>query len=196
MSATRLAGCRAVAYVVQPLCASARAVAAPMPDEAPVTSATLFVVDISASVVLDVAVEKQYKRWSVLQSQGAIPMRIRQLAEQTGVIVDTIRFYEKRGLLDQAHFQRSPNGYRAYTARAIERLEMIELAQTAGFALSEIAELFGLWEQNQLGDDLILARLREKQQQIARKIAELAQIQSYVLDKIEQLEQQVPAART
>jgi DNA-binding transcriptional MerR regulator len=115
-------------------------------------------------------------------------MRIRKLAEQTGVTVDTIRFYEKKGLLDHSHFQRSENGYREYTDSAIQRMEMIKHAQAAGFSLTEIGELFGMWQQNQLTDDLIVARLREKQQQIAGKIAQLEQIQHYITDKIQQFE--------
>jgi DNA-binding transcriptional MerR regulator len=107
--------------------------------------------------------------------------------------VDTIRFYEKKGLISHTHFSRRENGYREYTDGAIERLEMIKLAQAAGFSLAEIVELFALWDENQLTDELILAHLREKRQHIANKIAELEQIQRYVTDKIRQMERDLHA---
>jgi DNA-binding transcriptional MerR regulator len=120
-------------------------------------------------------------------------MQIRHLAEQTRLTVDTIRFYEKKGLISHTHFSRRENGYREYTDGAIERLEMIKLAQAAGFSLAEIVELFALWDENRLTDELILAHLREKRQHIANKIAELEQIQRYVTDKIRQMERDLHA---
>jgi DNA-binding transcriptional MerR regulator len=120
-------------------------------------------------------------------------MQIRHLAEQTRLTVDTIRFYEKKGLISHTHFSRRENGYREYTDGAIERLEMIKLAQAAGFSLAEIVELFALWDENRLTDELILAHLREKRQHIANKIAELEQIHRYVTDKIRQMERDLHA---
>jgi DNA-binding transcriptional MerR regulator len=113
-------------------------------------------------------------------------MRIGVVAKQTGITIDTIRFYEKKNLLNHAHVHRSENGYREYTDAAIERLDMIKHAQTAGFTLTEIGELFGLWEQDQLSTDLIVARLVEKQRSIVGKIAELEYIQQYITNKLQQ----------
>lgn len=113
-------------------------------------------------------------------------MRIGEVAERSGVSIDTIRFYEKKGLLDPAQIQRSPNGYRAYTSEIVERLVMIRQAQAAGFTLTEIVELFTLWERNALDTDQIIRRLTEKQEQIATKIAELEAIQAYIAAKLDQ----------
>lgn len=113
-------------------------------------------------------------------------MRIGVVAKQTGLPIDTIRFYEKQKLLNPAHVQRSANGYREYTIEVIERLNMIKHAQAAGFTLNEIRELFGLWEQQQLSNDLIIARLVEKQRSIAHKIRELEHIQRYLSTKLRQ----------
>ena len=112
-------------------------------------------------------------------------MRIGKLAERTGLTIDTIRFYEKRGLLDRTHMERSENGYREYSKAAIEQLEMIKHAQAAGFTLTEIGDLFRLSEQSRLSNDVIVARLREKHDHIASKITELEQIQRYIRNKIE-----------
>lgn len=111
-------------------------------------------------------------------------MRIQQLAQRTGFTIDTIRFYEKCGLLNHSHFQRSENGYRSYSEDAVERLAMIKRAQAAGFTLSEIYDLFALWERNQLSDAHIVAHLHEKRLHIAEKIADLEQIGRYIAEKI------------
>lgn len=113
-------------------------------------------------------------------------MRIGAVAKQTGLSIDTIRFYEKQKLLNPAHVQRSTNSYREFTIEGIERLNMIKHAQAAGFTLNEIRELFGLWEQQILSNDLIVARLVEKQRSITHKIRELEHIQRYISNKLRQ----------
>jgi DNA-binding transcriptional MerR regulator len=62
-------------------------------------------------------------------------MQIGEIAEATGLSRDTLRFYEKRGLL---RARRSANGYRDYPHEAVDLLRYIRLAQTLGFTLSEI----------------------------------------------------------
>lgn len=113
-------------------------------------------------------------------------MRIRHLAERTGLTIDSIRYYEKQGLLDPTHVERSENGYRDFSEGAVERLEMIRHAQAAGFTLAEIRDLLGLWERNELSDDHIVAHLRAKQRQILAKIAQLDHVHQYIASKLEQ----------
>ena len=62
-------------------------------------------------------------------------MQIGEIAEATGLSRDTLRFYEKRGLL---RARRSANGYRDYPQEAVDLLRYIRLAQTLGFTLAEI----------------------------------------------------------
>lgn len=66
---------------------------------------------------------------------------IGRLAELAGVHVETIRYYERRGLL--AEPARSAAGYRYYGERDVWRLEFIARAKRLGFTLAEIGELFG-----------------------------------------------------
>lgn len=66
-------------------------------------------------------------------------MRSAELAKAGGVHVETLRYYERRGLL--AEPPRHGSGYREYPAEALHRLRMIKQAQTLGFTLDEIAEL-------------------------------------------------------
>jgi len=65
-------------------------------------------------------------------------MKIGELADTIGINTSKIRFYERRGLLPTA--DRSNNGYRAYSERAVQTLKFIELAQQLGFTLAEIAD--------------------------------------------------------
>jgi len=62
-------------------------------------------------------------------------MQIGELAEATGLSRDTLRYYEKRGLLAA---RRSGNGYREYPPEAADLLRYIRMAQTLGFTLQEI----------------------------------------------------------
>jgi DNA-binding transcriptional MerR regulator len=66
-------------------------------------------------------------------------VQIGKVASTTGLSVDTIRFYEKEGLLRQP--ERSQGGFRLYSARDIEHLHFIHKAQELGFSLAEIREL-------------------------------------------------------
>ena len=59
-------------------------------------------------------------------------MKIRELAQKTGVTVYTIRFYEKQELLDASHYQRAANGYRHYGEAAVQRLTLIRRGRLPG----------------------------------------------------------------
>jgi DNA-binding transcriptional MerR regulator len=63
-------------------------------------------------------------------------MRIGALAQAAGISVDTVRYYERRGLL--AAPPRSANGYREYGADALARLRLIRAAAAVGFTLIEL----------------------------------------------------------
>jgi DNA-binding transcriptional MerR regulator len=63
-------------------------------------------------------------------------MKIGELAAATGLAPSAIRFYEQSGLLPAA--ERSSNGYRSYSAEAVERLRYIQLAQALGFTLDAL----------------------------------------------------------
>jgi DNA-binding transcriptional MerR regulator len=59
--------------------------------------------------------------------------RIGEVAAQAGVSVDTVRYYERRGLLP--FVSRTHSGYRVFTAQAVERIRFIKQAQEIGFSL-------------------------------------------------------------
>jgi len=69
-------------------------------------------------------------------------LTIGQVAREAGIGVETVRFYEREGLLDQP--ARRQSGYRQFEPDAIARLQFIKQAQRLGFTLREIKELFAL----------------------------------------------------
>lgn len=69
-------------------------------------------------------------------------LTIGKLAKHSGVGIDTVRFYEREGLLPKA--ARTHSGYRLYTFNDVDRLRFIRRAKALGFSLEEIAELLSL----------------------------------------------------
>jgi MerR family mercuric resistance operon transcriptional regulator len=96
-------------------------------------------------------------------------LKISELAKKAGVGVETVRFYQRKGLLDTPRGG-APGG-RHYGADDVRRLRYIRKAQTAGFTLSEIAELIDL----DRADDRPRARdmARERIAALDSRIAEL-----------------------
>ena len=70
-------------------------------------------------------------------------MRIGEVAGRVGIGIETIRYYEREGLL--ATPKRRPSGYREYEESAIARLQFIRRTKELGFSLDEIKQLLGLW---------------------------------------------------
>lgn len=77
----------------------------------------------------------------MVQSQAAHPLTIGKLAAAGGVGVETIRFYQRRGLLQTPT---RDAGIRRYSSEDLRRLRFIKQAQAAGFTLEEIRELLDL----------------------------------------------------
>lgn len=71
-----------------------------------------------------------------------VPLRIGAVAEAAGVGVQTLRYYERRGLLSARH--RTAGGYREYAPDTVRRVVFIRRAQAMGFTLDEIRALLAL----------------------------------------------------
>jgi MerR family mercuric resistance operon transcriptional regulator len=87
----------------------------------------------------------------MVQSQGVQSLTIGRLASEGGVGVETIRFYQRKGLLQTPARE---SGIRRYGSEDLRRLKFIRHAQAAGFTLEEIRELLEL----DAGDDRARAR--------------------------------------
>ena len=101
-------------------------------------------------------------------------LTIGQLADQGRVNVQTIRYYERRGLLPRP--TRSSSGYRLYGADAVKRLSFVRRAQLLGFSLLEIEELLSLRVRPGTTCADIRGKAREKIAMVDRKIEELTRI--------------------
>ena len=98
-------------------------------------------------------------------------MNISELAKASEVSTDTLRYYEKQGLI--AAPLRQQNGYRCYTAEHLGLVRFIRGAQTLGFSLSEIREVIPQLAQGTFGRAEIEAQLALKMTQIDAHIRQL-----------------------
>lgn len=114
-------------------------------------------------------------------------MQISELARQSGLSVDTIRFYEKKGLIDSQLIQRKINNYRDYSTESLERLVLIQQAKRLGFTLAEIQEWIRDFESDRLTLDEKKRILGRKLDQIDERIEELREMKIYLSTKLDSL---------
>src|SRR5919198_5007612 len=99
-------------------------------------------------------------------------MRIGEVAEQAGVNVETLRYYERRGLLPEP--VRSPGGHREYGEEAVRFVQAVKEAQSLGFSLTEIEEYMSLTGRAPArAPEESRARLAAKLEEIDAKLAAL-----------------------
>jgi DNA-binding transcriptional MerR regulator len=103
-------------------------------------------------------------------------MRAGEIAEAAGVNRETLRYYERRGLLDPP--DRSPGGHRLYPEEVVPVLRVIKAAQRLGFTLDEVAELLEVGRHRHgRGQDAGLQVLaRSKLMEVEERIADLVTI--------------------
>lgn len=102
----------------------------------------------------------------MVQSQGVQSLTIGKLAAAGGVGIETIRFYQRRGLLPTPTRE---SGIRRYGSNDLRRLRFIKQAQAAGFTLEQIKELLALdsGQDRQRARELALARIEDLDVRIA-----------------------------
>ena len=108
-------------------------------------------------------------------------MRIGELAAQAGMTRDTIRFYEKVGLITG---HRLPNGYRDFPPETLTWLHYIRTAQKLGFSLSEIASHGKELSRAPDSAEALSALLRQKVELIDTRMAELATLRTELTTRI------------
>lgn len=103
-------------------------------------------------------------------------LRRGQVAAAAEVNIETLRYYERRGLL--AEPERSPGGHRLYPAEAVTVLRVIKAAQRLGFTLDEVGDLLelGRHRHGRRVDAGLQQRARAKLVEIEQRIADLATI--------------------
>jgi Hg(II)-responsive transcriptional regulator len=120
-------------------------------------------------------------------------LTIGQVARQAGVGVETIRFYEREGLLEEP--ARRMSGYRQYSLTVIKRISFIKRAQQLGFSLKEIAELLLLRVDAQTSCEEVRQRTIEKIAAVERKLEELQRMRQALLQVAELCTGQGPGSR-
>ena len=98
-------------------------------------------------------------------------MRIGAAAEQAGVNVQTLRYYERRGLLPRP--PRRDSGYREFPDEAVRIVRFIKRAQDLGFSLDEVEELIRLRSDKRRDRARVRAIAERRVRQIEGKLAEL-----------------------
>ncbi|MEV5491503.1 MerR family transcriptional regulator [Streptomyces bobili] len=111
-------------------------------------------------------------------------LRSGQVAEAAGVNLQTLRYYERRGLL--AEPERSPGGHRLYGEEAVTALRVIKAAQRLGFTLEEVAELLEAGRHRH-GRPVpgLQQRARDKLTEVDEKIADLTTIRATLTAALE-----------
>jgi DNA-binding transcriptional MerR regulator len=104
-----------------------------------------------------------------------VSLRINEVAQAAGVNRETLRYYERRGLLDQP--DRSPGGHRLYDERAVQTLRIIKAAQRLGFTLDEVAYLIEVGRRRGR-DSGLQARAHAKLLEVEERMADLAAIRN------------------
>ena len=98
-------------------------------------------------------------------------MRTSELAGRAGVNSETLRYYERRGLLQEP--PRTPGGYRDYPPAAVELLRFIKRAQDLGFTLDEVDELLHLNHGGPDSCDAARALAQNRRADLDARIADL-----------------------
>ena len=101
-------------------------------------------------------------------------LSIGQLAQQAGVAIDTVRYYERNALL--APSGRLASGYRRYGATELKRLRFIRRAKALGFSLDDIRDLLTLSDERDVAQ--VKRAAQRKLGDIEQRIAELERIRA------------------
>lgn len=98
-------------------------------------------------------------------------MKIGEVAASAGVTVDTIRFYERRGLLPEP--ERRPSGYREYPPDTVQRIQLARSLQSVGLTLDEIVDALHAHDAGNATCDTERWRLDVALERVDERIAEL-----------------------
>ena len=110
-----------------------------------------------------------------------MPLTIGQIASAAHVNIQTIRYYERRGLFPTP--RRTPAGYRQYAEDAVARLRFIKHAQELGFSLQEVQELLALRVRHGAACDVVERKTRQKIEVVQQRIRDLQRMRR-TLDRL------------
>ena len=111
------------------------------------------------------------------------PLTIGVVAKRVGVAIDTIRYYEREGLLPKP--LRRASGYRSYGEGTIVQLRFIRRAKQLGFTLEEIRELLALSTDRRRGVKAVKQRAQQRLAAIEQRILELQRVRDGLAQLVE-----------
>lgn len=120
-------------------------------------------------------------------------LSIGQVARCAGVGVETVRFYEREGLLEEP--ERRASGYRQYSQEAVTQIRFIKRAQQLGFSLKEIQELLTLRVDGKTSCEQVKERAAAKLAEVEQKIVELQSMRQALLRVASLCEGEGPRSR-
>ncbi len=112
-------------------------------------------------------------------------MLIGQLVKETGLTKDTIRFYEKHGLISVGEEERRNNNYKEYSDGIKEKLLTIKRLKNFGFTLNEVSGLLEMIDANEASCNNVSDKIYEKVDLLDKKIRELISLRTKLLNSAE-----------
>ena len=113
-------------------------------------------------------------------------MRIGELAKQVGVTPDTIRYYEREGLLPPA--ERTPSGYRDYGPEVLDDLRFIKKAQALGLKLSDVREVLEISSGGKPPCEHVRATVSARLVEVEERLRELRALRATLRETLERLD--------
>jgi DNA-binding transcriptional MerR regulator len=121
--------------------------------------------------------QSDHKLLSMVQSQEQL-LKIGVIADRAGVSIDTVRYYERRGLLTPA--ERLPSGYRLYRESTVERIHLARRMQGLGMSLEEVADTLQAHDHGGATCESERWRLEAVHQRITARMAELSAVREAI----------------
>ena len=107
-------------------------------------------------------------------------MRIGEIANRSGVSVDTVRFYERLGVLPKA--ARESSGYRDYTPETVERIQLTRELQAIGLTLNEVIDALAAHDAGGATCESERWRLDAVLERVDAKLAELSELRGRIVE--------------
>lgn len=119
-------------------------------------------------------------------------LRTAQVADLAGVNVETLRFYERRGIIPEP--PRRASGYREYPPETVERVRFVKRAQELGFSLGEVQDLLGLRATAGAKSAQVRLVAEAKLEEIERKMRDLAAMKQTLTELLCACDGKMPVA--
>jgi DNA-binding transcriptional MerR regulator len=118
------------------------------------------------------------------QTQKRDMLKIGEVSRQSGIGIETLRFYEKSGLLDKP--SRTYSGYRMYSSDVLDRLSFIKRAQVLGFSLDEIRKVIDDARRGHSPCDEVREIVRMRLEELDQRMQEMALYRKELAETLEQ----------